>query len=692
MRNLVLFLLMIPTVAAIAQQNGSDQLRQKSQTLRRFLEQNHYLPLQWNDAASQLLYNHWMETIDDDKLIFTQTDIALLQPFSTKLDEEMIGKEWKFYDKCIQLYGAGLARVQKNVEDILSKPLDYSKADSVTWPLKKYAVNEIENLQVWRQYLKWKVLHAITDKVMDSITGKVISTRQPSNFSTLEAAAREQVKKQELISIENRIVELTPPGNDIEDDYLDAITWCYDPHTQYMNADKKTDFDTEMSGLEFSTGFEMDKNDKDEWVITYLVPGGPAWRNGGLHKGDVILKIKAGDKATLVLAEATMRQMNEVFAGSSAEKITITVRTQSGIQKTAVLSKEKVANEDGLVKSFLLTGEKKIGYITLPGFYIKEGDEDNMNGCSNDVAKEIVKLKKDSIAGLILDLRYNGGGSLGEALELAGIFISEGTITSTKDPAGKVHFLKDPNRGTIYDGPLLVMVNTMSASASELVSAVLQDYHRALIVGSTTYGKGTAQIILPMDTSGKFSKTEKYESYVKVTDAKFYRVDGTTTQWKGVVPDIELPDIFALDKYRERFNASALQPDQSKVAIFHALPPIPVEALKEASNKRVNADNSFKIITNFAAWYKAMDEPRIIPLQWTSYTNYYQKITDMYATVEAGKEISKKVFKAVNNSLDQQRESWLTLQSKSVNEINIKRIEKDDYINESFKIMQDWLK
>ncbi|MEO6233086.1 MAG: carboxy terminal-processing peptidase [Ferruginibacter sp.] len=692
MRSLVLFVLMISSVIAIAQQNNPGQLRQKSQVLRRFLEQNHYLPLQWNDASSQLLYNRWMETIDDDKLIFTQTDIAQLQPFNTKLDEEMMGKEWKFYDKCIQLYGAGLTRVQKNIADILAKPLDYSKADSLNWPLKNYSANETENLQLWRQYLKWKVLHVITDKVLDSVSGKAINTRQPANFLSLETSAREQVKKQELISIENRIAELASPGKDMEDDYLEAITWCYDPHTEYMNADKKTDFDTEMSGLEFSTGFEMDENDKDEWEITYLVPGGPAWRNGDLHKGDVILKIKAGDKQALVLADATMQQMNEVFAGSSSEKITITVRTQSGIQKTAILAKEKVANEDGLVKSFLLKGDKKIGYITLPGFYVKEGDEDNTNGCSNDVAKEIVKLKKDSIAGLILDLRYNGGGSLGEALELAGIFINEGTITSTKDPTGKVHFLKDPNRGTIYDGPLLVMVNTMSASASELVSAVLQDYHRALIVGSTTYGKGTAQIILPMDTSGKFSKTEQYESYVKVTDAKFYRVDGTTTQWKGVVPDIELPDIYALDKYREKFNASALQPDQSKVAIYHALSAIPVEALKEASNKRVNADKNFKIIADFAAWYKAMDEPRTIPLQWTSYTDYYQKITDMYANIEAEKELSKKVFKATNNSLDRQRESWLTLQSKSVNEINIKRIEKDDYINESFKIMEDWLK
>ncbi|MEP7145236.1 MAG: carboxy terminal-processing peptidase, partial [Ferruginibacter sp.] len=291
---------------------------------------------------------------------------------------------------------------------------------------------------------------------------------------------------------------------------------------------------------------------------------------------------------------------------------------------------------------------------------------------------------------LILDLRYNGGGSLGEALELAGIFINEGSLTSTKDKTGKVHFLKDPNRGTIYDGPLLVMVNTMSASASELVTAVLQDYHRALVVGSPTYGKGSAQVILPMDTTGNFSKTTKYDSYVKVTRSKFYRVDGSTTQWKGVIPDIELPDMYALDKLREKGTISALQPDNSKPAIYQALPAIPFAQLKAQSNARVSASNDFTAITKFVAWYKTMAGVRIIPLQWTGYTDYYKKVTDMYHSIEGEADSMK--LTATNNSLDMQHRQLITEQSKTINEVNIKRIEKDNYIAESYKIMQDWLR
>ncbi len=692
MRNILLPLFLICSLFAVAQQNTSHALHQKSLVLRRFLEQNHYQPLQWNDSASVRLYNRWMELLDDEKLLFSKIEIEQLNAYSTRLDDELMGKEWNFFNKSILLYKTGLLRADSAINIILSKPLDFSKADNLNWPLAEYPANSFEIYQSWQKYLKWKVLRSISDVIMDTTRRNINYTQQPSNFAELELKARTQIKKQELLWVQNKLSELGQPNMEMEDDYLSAISWCYDPHTQYMSADMKTDFETEMSGLEFSTGFEMDENEKGEWVITYLVPGGPAWRNGELHKGDVILKIKSGDKPELTLADAGMDQLVKIFAGSSNEKIAITVRTVSGAQKTAVLAKEKITNEEGMVKSYILNGLKKIGYITLPGFYVKEGDEDNANGCSNDVAKEVVKLKKDSIAGLILDLRYNGGGSLGEALELAGIFISEGSLTSTRDKSGKVHFLKDPNRGTVYDGPLLVMVNTMSASASELVTAVLQDYHRAIIVGSATYGKGSAQVILPMDTTGNFSKTVNYDSYVKVTHGKFYRVDGSTNQWKGVIPDIELPDIYAMDKFREKGTISALQPDNSKSAIYKALPAISFDALKSKSNSRLSVSNNFKAVIKFVDWYKSMDGVRSIPLQWVGYINYYKKITDMYNSINVGDNNTNINLTATNNSLDLERRQLTTEQSKTINEVNIKRIEKDNYIAESFRIMQDWLK
>jgi carboxyl-terminal processing protease len=338
------------------------------------------------------------------------------------------------------LYRSGLLRADSMINVIMAKPLDFSKPESLVWPLNAYPPNDAAIYETWQKYLKWTVLRSISDEVA-SLAGEN-NNSLPGNFAQLEIKAREQIKKQELSWVKNKLAALDPGVKELEYDYLSAISWCYDPHTEYMSSDTKTEFETEMSGLEFSTGFEMDKNEKGEWVITYLVPGGPAWRNGELHKGDVLIRIKAGNKPELALSDATMEQLGRVFEGSSNEKITITVITVGVAQNTAVLSKEKITNEEGIVKSYVLSGTKKIGYITLPGFYVKEGDEDNMNGCSNDVAKEILKLKRDSIEGLILDLRYNGGGSLWEALELAGIFINEGSLTSTRDRAGKVHFLR----------------------------------------------------------------------------------------------------------------------------------------------------------------------------------------------------------------------------------------------------------
>ena len=691
MRKILLPIFLCCAFIASAQHTGTDVLRQKAITLRRFLEQNHYQPLQWNDTTSGRLYKRWMEQLDNEKLLFSKNEVDELSPYKTKLDDELAGKAWSFYDKSISLYRNALLRTDSIVKSILAKSLDFSKPGNLNWPLETYASGNAGLYQTWQQYLKWKTLRSIADMVIDTSKGSAYYTKVPPNFSELEIKAREQIKKQELIWVQNKLSALDQSHKEMEDEYLSAITWCYDPHTQYMNAETKADFDTEMSGLEYSTGFEMDENDKGEWEITYLVPGGPAWRNGELHKGDVILKIKSGDRPELSLSDANIEQLSKIMEGSGTDKITITVRTVSGAQKTAVLTREKITNEEGVVKSYVLNGAKKIGYITLPGFYMKEGDEDNVNGCSNDVAKEVVKLKKDSIAGLILDLRYNGGGSLMEALELAGIFISEGSLTSTKDKTGKVHFLRDPNRGTIYDGPLLVMVNTMSASASELVAAVLQDYHRALIVGSATYGKGSAQVILPMDTTGNISKTVKYDSYVKVTSGKFYRVDGSTTQWKGVIPDIELPDVYAMDRFREKGTISALKPDISKTAIYQPLSPISFAGLKTSSTERVGKDNNFKAIASFTAWAKGMSGSRSIPLQWLGYINYYKTVTDMYASLEpvAGEANQ---LSAKNNSLDLERTQVTTAQSKAVNEINIKRIEKDSYIAESYKIMLDWLK
>ncbi|UEG50040.1 carboxy terminal-processing peptidase [Ferruginibacter lapsinanis] len=692
MKIFFIIFLSLVTKVSFSQSVRADVLRQKVVTLRRFLEQNHYQPITWNDSSSMMLYDRWINELDDDKLLFSKSATNQLAGFRTKLDDELLGNGWGFFDKSIQLYRTGLLKADSAIKLLTDKPFDYTKPDNIVWPYTDYTDNVSQG---WQSYLKWQTLQAIVDLVSsDSTRYKMMSAaKAPADFAALEIKARAKVKNRELLWVKKNLAEIDSSMSDVENNYLNAVTYCYDPHTAYMDMSDKNDFETEMSALEFSVGFEIEKDDKGDWVVSYLVPGGAAWKNGELHKGDVLIKIKPEGKPEVTLDELSEYQVSSALTAGSKGKITVTVKTPEGTQKSISLSPQKVTNEEEIVKSYVIKGAKKIGYINLPGFYVKEGEEENANGCSNDVAKEVVKLKRDSIAGLILDLRYNGGGSLGEALELAGIFIDEGTLTSTKNKAGKVHFLKDPNRGTIYDGPMIVLVNTMSASASELVSAALQDYHRALIVGSPTYGKGSAQQILPMDTTGVFSKNLTYDSYVKVTDQKFYRVDGSTVQWKGVIPDIILPDYYAIDRLREKANVSALKPDNAKQAIYQPMPAIPVSALQEKSKARVDANVGFKLVNKFTEWYKNKNASKTIPLQWQGYMNYTRNIKDLYDEIDAIKDSKEDATIEVdNNVMDKERNRVITEESKAINDDNLEDLSKNEYVKEAYRIMLDWVK
>ena len=693
MRKICLLFLLFVSIGVYAQPAG-ESLRNKVITLHRFLNQNHYLPLKWNDTSSATLYNKWMEKLDDEKLFFTQNEMAVLETYKPKLDDELNGKGWEFYDKSTTLYKSCLQRTDSLLKVLLSKPFDFTKPDNVSWPFANYASSVAELNLRWQRFLKWRILENIADKLSDG--GKTITEALPADFVQLEKDGREKAKKQEGSFI-NRLLK-TPQifKDDLENDYLNTIAWCYDPHTTYMSIKAKKEFDTRMSASEYSAGFELEENDKGDLVISFLQPGGSAWRSGLLHTGDQLIKIKADGIEKEIAETDDEDELERMLGGNSLSDLEVTIKTAAGELKTVKLRKEKIDSEDEIVKSYVLQGNKNIGYINLPGFYSREDDsvtaerDIKYDGCANDVSKEIVKLRKDTIAGLILDLRYNGGGSMWEAMQLAGIFIDIGPVASVKDKTGKVSFLKDPNRGTIYDGPLMILINGGSASASEFVSAVLQDYNRALIVGGTTYGKGTAQVVLPMDTL-PFSKNKNYEEFVKVTEQKFYRVNGSTAQGKGVVPDIALPDIYSDESYKEKANSSALLPDNSKTGIYQPATALPVQPLKLKSEQRILNDAYFKTITGFNKWLKEYKTGRTIPLQWNGYAVHYKKTMEMFKELSKGAGVENAVLLVRNNSFDGQRINVSTEHSKENNEACLKQVKKDVALAEAYKIMMDWI-
>jgi carboxyl-terminal processing protease len=677
-------------VSLQAQPVNSDKLRQKCMVLRRFLEQKHYQPLQWNDSSASLLFDKWISELDGDKRYFTQADIKELNGYRYKLADEMLGKSWQFFDRSVYLYHLRLQQSDSILNSLLNKPVDFSRPDSIHFPFTSYASSLPMLAQRCQQVIKWRILHQIEDAESDS--AHPFTEKTPANFAALESDAIDRIKKQHAAHMQDLLQTPSEFEKGMEEEYLRAITWCYDPHTEYMNVSNAKEFETEVSRFEYSAGIDVEKNDKGEWEVSRLVPGGNAWRNGDIHQGDILLKIKSGEHAEKELVDLNEEEVMALLQGASDEKLIITLRTSGGSQKTVALVKEKIDNDENIVKSFVLDNSKKIGYIKLPGFYSQpEEEEGNSNGCANDVAKEVVKLKEDSIQGLILDLRYNGGGSMWEAIQLAGIFIDVGPLCSTKDKDGTVHFMKDPNRGTIYDGPMIVMVNAQSASASELVSAVLQDYNRALIVGDTTYGKGSAQVVLPLDTTGTITEKDKPEDFVKVTEKKFYRVNGSTTQWKGVIPDINLPDIYVPVKYKERGNASALLPDNSKVAMYDALPPIPVAQLKQLSAARVNTDSSFLEVKKFSGWLQQYTTGIDVPLQWPAFFRFSKNVDEVYDILQRKEDKNGTLVKTGNNKFDAERIKLQDITGQQINQGYLQQIGKDYYIREAYNIMLDWI-
>ena len=687
-KNLLLLVLLLP-VFMFAQQKKADVFRSKALMLKRFMELNHYKPLQWNDSASTLLYNKWLEEIDGEKLFFTQKDTTTLIAFKNSLDEEMNGNGWVFFNTSTSLLSAGIKKADSIVNSFLSQPVDFSKPDNAEWPNKNFAANNIELAKYWQRYLKWQLL----DKISNRYISKEIklTTALPADFAKVEQEERLKIKKKESIYLQSL---LQTPQNFMEekqDEYLNAIAWCYDPHSNFFNTKEKEEFSAMVSAKEFSAGLSFTENEKGDKVIDYLQPGGSAWKSGQLHKGDVLLKVKVDGKENEI-EDISETEVAELLQSAGSSDVEVTVRTAADEVKTVKLVQEKISSDEGIVKSYLLKGKNNIGYINLPGFYSREDGADiKYDGCANDVSKEIIKLKRDNIEGLIIDLRGNGGGSMWEAMQLAGIFIDAGPVASVKERNGKVVFLKDPNRGTIYDGPLIVLINGASASASEFFSATLQDYNRAIIVGGTTYGKGSAQQVMPLDTS-KADAYKKYEDFIKVTDSKFYRINGSTVQWNGVKPDINFPDVYADVQFKERANESALIPDESKKGTYTSLAQLPINDLKNKSEARVNNDAYFKSMSEFAVWISKYKSGKIIPLQWSNYIDYKAKLKSSFSLFDTEKSNAAKLMNVSNNNFDKQRIDLSDAQEKLVNETYLKNISQDNELAEACKIFEDWIR
>jgi carboxyl-terminal processing protease len=666
-------------------------VQQKAIVLKRMVELKHYSPRPVNDSFSVSVFNAIMNSADSRRLLFTDKEYQQLAAFKTGLDDELNGKGWNFADQFSRLYQVAMKRADSIISKLLQKPFDFSIIESISRSGNNdqfsFSADVTALSNRWARYLKFIILHEVYDAVQEDSAKKITFK---AGLASLEPAIRERVKKTEQKAL-SRILNY-PEGFSalITELYLNAVASCFDPHTNYFSPLGKEKLQEELSAEAWFFGIEFEENEKGQVVVGRLTPGGPAWESGEINKGDELLSLHWEGKEVQDMTGAALEEVYEVLDQSLHDKLLFRFRKADGTVSLVYLRKEKADNEENIVKSFILKGEKKAGYILLPGFYT-EWESETGSSCANDVAKEILKLKKENIEGLILDVRYNGGGSIGEALEMIGIFIDEGPLVAEKEKNGKLVTLKDPNRGTIYDGPLALMVNGQSASASEMLAAALQDYNRGVIVGSTTFGKATGQALFPMDTiTGRGITGNSKREIVKITVGKLYRLNGQSAQLKGVVPDVMVPDAFGGLEIGERFKKFPLTNDTvKKNNYYRPLPYLPVSELARRSEARIAANPDFQLIGKIVQEQQKVSQEtvRTIPLKAELFEKWMQQ---MEAALDIMKGESKptNLFAAENHAPDKK----LMLNSpyaKEINETWLKNLADDIYIQEAFLVLTD---
>jgi carboxyl-terminal processing protease len=596
------------------------------QTLLQGLSRMHFQPKEIDDKFSKQVYDAYLQDIDGAKRFFNQQDIDQLKDYTLLLDDQAKSGTFEFFDKSVVLQEAALTKAQAWYREILAKPLDFSKDEKYESDGKKlaWAKNDTELRKRWENLMRYEVISRTTDEQVKQ--DKPDYKGEKKDFATIETEQRKKV----LDTYDKWFKRLNKPDRDLRlERYLNAITNVFDPHTGYYSPKEKENFDIQMSGKLEGIGARL-QSDGEKTTVTEIVPGGPAWKQGELEAKDVVLKVTQGDNDQdgVDVMGWDIDDVVSKIRGAKGTKVTLTIQKTDGSTKTITITRDVVIMEEGLAKSLFLNSsddQNKIGYIYLSKFY----DDFTSKGtsCARDVAKELEKLKSEGAEGIILDLRGNGGGSLRDVVTMSGLFIEQGPIVQVKSRGKKADVLPDTDGQVQWNGPLVVMVNGFSASASEILAAAMQDYKRAVIVGSTaSYGKGTVQRFLDLDNLTG-DESIKPLGEMKLTIQKFYRISGKTTQLDGVTPDIVLPDFYNKLEIGERENDYPLEANAIEAVPFsqNAYQIPDMARLKAASDARVKADETFRKVNANADRLKKQKDQSTTPLQLEAYRAWNKK-------------------------------------------------------------------
>ena len=654
------------------------------------LDRLHYDPKIIDDDFSKSVYDDYIKAIDPQKRFLLKSDIENFDQYKLLIDDQIKSSSIDFFNLTYETLMLRVDEVESFYIDILDNPFDFNIDEDLNTDFEQldYAVGLNDKISIWRKRLKLSTL--------DGFATKKIVQEEKGSIDDSENKLKSDVELE--IESRNAILENLKDFFNFNDDlerkdwfsiYLNSIVNQFDPHTVYLAPQAKDVFDQNISGRFQGIGARLLKKNQ-QVEIAEIIIGGPVWRDKLLNVGDLILGVSQNpDEEPVDISIMKLSDAVDLIKGEKGTKVYLMVKRVDGGIEQVEITRDIVELEETYAKSSLIYQEsKKFGFITLPSFYIDFNDYGQRNAAS-DIKKEILKLKNENVNGIIMDLRGNGGGSLKTAVDITGFFIDEGPVVQVKSIGGRKEVLKDTDPSVIWDGPLVILVNEFSASASEILAAALQDYNRAIIIGSKqTYGKGTVQNVLSLN---QFISGNTYGElgFIKLTTDKFYRISGGSTQLEGVKSDIVLPNRYSYVDIGERDLENPLSWDQINSANYSPLnKQLYYDKSLENSKNRISKNEFFNIINEQAKWVKEQQDDNIVSLNYDSYK------MDM----DNNKKESEK-FKKIEDFKSNYKFEWLRdaliMGDEIPDEIIERRnrwiddLKKDLYVDEAVNILSD---
>ena len=659
------------------------------------LEKGHYSPKDINDAFSKNIYRNFIAGVDPLKRYFLMSDIEEFKRYETSIDDQIKIKDVTFFNLVYSRLSQRIAEIEKMYPTILEQSFDYKMDEELNVDYDKiaYAKDKKALKNRWRKQLKFSTISNYYDLIEENgtVLNEVSKKEQneddqkPKTISEIELEARENTK--------NSMSEYFDFVNDLESkDYfaifLNVIVEEFDPHTNYFAPSDRDRFELQMSGKLEGIGARLQK--KNDYIkIVEVISGGPAWRGEHVEVGDMIMKVKQEkEKEAVSVVGMRLDDAVKLIKGPKGTKVILTIKRVDGSIEEEIITRDVVEIEETYAKSTLIKKEdKNYGLIDLRQFYFDMQNYKERNAAS-DVKKEILRLKDEGMQGLIIDLRGNGGGSLRTAVDMAGLFIKEGPIVQVASSGSKKEVLEDQDDEIVWDGPLVILVNELSASASEILAAAMQDYKRAIVIGSKqSYGKGTVQNLLDLNQWLRNNDMGDMGS-LKLTTQKFYRVNGGSTQLEGVKSDVVMADRYSYINIGEKDYDNPLPYDKIEPADYEVWNGyLDYEKIIKKSMERMAKSEQLRLIDENAQWIKSRRDITTVNLNYESYKNELESRIDETKKFDAIDNYDNKLrYESLPFEIELMKQDTTLLEKRKRWH---KSLGNDIYIEEGVNILQD---